>query len=124
MTAHSAEVGDAAALRGLRLEVHAALTAHHDETVAARLRDVLWELATNVLEHSAPEPGTIIRVEVSSARIEICLPGAEFDSVSRASESDAHGLDTCAWKLALSSWTWAHHYQADTNQIILERGPQ
>lgn len=117
-----ASASDPSGLRDLRSKVreHLRLSLGNDLN-ADRLTRVLWELLTN-LQHGTLDGDGVVRVEMDPdlKRVMILLPGPCFDSVSKASEPGARGLNTIVRQLALCSWRWTYRAVEGANEFCLE----
>lgn len=88
--------------------------------LAEHLARVVWELVTNVCEHGAPTCSGNVTVEIEAARVRIRLPGTCFDSVARAEQPQARGLETAKHRLTCCGWRWSYRAVDGMNEVSLE----
>ncbi len=119
LTAHASS-DDPAGWRRVREEVRSHLQSNTgDAPLADRVAGVVWELLTNLRHVGGGESFTVV-VEAEPHRVVVRVPGQRYDSVQRAGQPGARGLDTAARRLELAAWEWSYRYVDGANEICLE----
>lgn len=88
---------------------------------ARHLMAVAWELWTNAQQFA---PGSIatVTIDEDGRCLTLATTGSAFDSVARASQPGARGLETSAWRVAKAGCTWSYAYVNERNEIRIDYG--
>jgi len=82
---------------------------------------VAWEIWTNAQQFAAGSIATV-SIDEHSRSITLTTTGPAFDSVARAGQPGARGLETAKWRVTAAGCTWSYACTNERNEIRIDYG--